>query len=270
MDLEPLIIHKEEEVPMKKYRKWVVCGDQHSPWHDKQYHRSVCEFLKDFQPDGFIINGDLMDITSLSRHLKGLLSLQDKKSKGIIKLKWEIEVANDMLDDFDQVLPKNCIKRYLEGNHEKRVSAWLEKDFNGVLEGMFSIEGALELTRRKYDYIPGYPNCFTKIGKLTVTHGQSSSLHTAKKHVDDMRRSVAFGHTHTSQMTYVGGLDILQVGVAVGHGADMQAQGLSYLKKNNRHVQGFLVVYEKVSNGTFWQYPVNAYEGHFFFGDKEY
>ncbi len=269
MDFEPLIIHEQED-DMKKYRKWVVCGDQHTPWHDKKYHERFCQFLQNFQPDGFVIDGDLMDFYSLSRHLKGVLQLQNKESKGLIKLKWEIEIANDLIDDFDKVLPKTCKKVYLAGNHENRLTRWLEKDMNGVLDGMVSVEIALDLARRKYEFHEDYPNSSFNIGKLTVIHGQSASLHTAKKHLDDFRESIAFGHTHTSQLTYVGGLNVKQVGLAIGHGADMDSQGMSYLRNTNRHVQGFLVVYENVNSGIFFPYLVNAFNGHFFFGDKEY
>lgn len=248
-------------------KSYVVCGDQHAPFHDKRLHEKFLKFLKDFKPDGFLINGDFVDLYSISRHIRGVGDLVEDGS--LIKLRDEFHKSNLVLDDYDRALPKGCEKIFHDGNHESRLSRYFATAFNAVLDGMFTVDGILKLEKRKYAYKSGYPDNYTNLGRLTVSHGISASQYCAAGHLNLYRGSVAVNHTHTSQVFYVGGLASKQVGICIGHMADPKSLGMSYAKQIARWVQGFLIVYISPS-GEFWFELINAYDGRLIYNKKEY
>lgn len=249
-------------------KTYTVSGDTHTPWHSKWMHKGYLDFLKYLRPDGFIINGDFIDMYSVSRHITGILDLEDNVSKGLIKLKDEFDGANKVLDDYDKVLPKNCEKFYNEGNHENRLTRWLNEGFNGVLEGLISVQSCLNLEKRGYETNFGYPNAYLELGKLIVTHGAWTPLHTAAKHLNEYRQSVLFSHTHTSQLFYAGGLGTKQAAFGIGCMCDMNSQAMGYAKKTSRWVNGFGVVHVDTQTGHFWVEIVNAFDETFVYNKK--
>lgn len=92
-----------------KIKSWIVVSDYHCPFHNINSHHSFLKFLKDFKPDGLVLNGDFIDMYSVSRHLRGIADLEDENSKQIIKLKSEFDSSNKVLDDFEKSFPKNVI-----------------------------------------------------------------------------------------------------------------------------------------------------------------
>jgi hypothetical protein len=85
-------------------------------------------------------------------------------------------------------------------------------------------------------------------------------MHVAKKHLDEYRQSVLFGHVHTSQLYYTGGLGVKQVGASHGHLADVNSKGMQYAKKTGRWIQGWAIIYEEVQTGNFWIELLNLYD----------
>ncbi len=254
---------------MAKIKRWVVSADQHCPWHEKEIHRAFLAFLKEFQPDGFVLAGDFIDMYSVSRFISGIQDLEDDKGK-IIKLKKEFDVANAVLNDYDRVLPKKCDKHYLDGNHEERLNAWFQTSNNGVLDGLFSVQDNLKLRERGYKTHFGYPDSYLRIGKLTITHGSWATLYVAAKHVNEYRQSVMFGHAHTSQIFYTGGLGVKQVGFAIGCMCDWDSKGMSYAKKVSRWVHGWAIVYQEIETGKFWVELINGFDSKIVYNGKIY
>mgnify|MGYP001564266324 FL=1 len=251
---------------MKDIKSFIVCSDQHTPFHDKKVHQSFLKFIKDFKPDGFIINGDFVDMYSISSFIRGLTDLEDDNK--IIKLEKEFAVANSVLDDYDKVLPK-CEKHYLFGNHSMRLENWLAEANRGVLAGLISVEKNLYLKERGYKVYPNYPNNYLTLGKLTITHGAWVPIYTASKHLNEYRQSVLFGHSHTVQMFYAGGLGVKQVGINIGHLCDVNSKGMQYAKRTSRWVQGFAIVYVD-RKGYFWVELLNFFLGKLIYNKKIY
>lgn len=258
----------------KKYKSWVIFSDQHVPYHDKIIHQAFLDFLKDFNPDGLVLAGDFMDMRSVSRHNIGLLDFEeatDPNNKHIIRLKKEFDTANSVLDDYDSIISLKCEKHFISGNHEHRLDRWLQNAFNGVLEGLVSVEQNLMLKERGYIYHGNYPRGRMNIGKLTITHGKFTNIHLAANLVNKYRQSIAAGHAHTSQMIYVGGLGVQQVGIAIGHGADLNSIAMNYMDDSTaRWVHGWLIVYEEIKTGKFWPYLLNFYDRRLFYNGKLY
>lgn len=254
---------------MKEIKSYIVSSDHHCPFHNREVHKAFLKFIKHFNPDGFIINGDFIDMYSISSHITGIRDLKDEDNR-IITLQQEFQIANRVLDDYDRVLPRNCEKVYLTGNHEDRLERFLNTERNAVLEGLISLEGILKLKKRGYKFIGGYPNNYYKIGKLIITHGSWSPTYVAAKHLNEYRHSVMFGHSHTPQLIYAGGLDIKQVGIGLGHMADVNSKGMSYAKRTARWINGFGIVYVEVKTGFFWFELMNFWNNQLIHNKKKY
>lgn len=134
---------------------------------------------------------------------------------------------------------------------------------------MFSVESCLKLKDRGYKIHDNYPNGYMEIGRLTVTHGSWTPIYTAAKHLNEYRSSVMFGHSHTSQLFYVGGLKHKQVGINIGCMCDVDSKGMNYAKKTARWVQGWAIVYED-EKGFFWTELINGHDGKFVYNHKVY
>jgi predicted phosphodiesterase len=250
-------------------KSYIISSDHHCPFHNTTIHKSFLRFIKDFHPDGFVLNGDFIDMFTISSHLKGVRDLEDSQGK-VITLSKEFQAANEVLDAYDKVLPKDCEKYYLTGNHEDRLERFLNTDKNAVLEGLIQLEDLLRLKERKYKYISGYPNNYIKLGKLVVTHGAWTPKYASSKHLDEYRHSVVFGHTHSPQLLYVGGLYSKQVGVGLGHMADIHSKGMNYAKKTAKWVNGFAVVYVEKRTGQFWIELLNFWDNKLIHNKKVY
>jgi hypothetical protein len=147
---------------------------------------------------------------------------------------------------------------------------WFENGFNGVLEGLISVQGNLRLKERGYTTHFGYPNSFMNIGKLTITHGNWTPVYVAAKHLNEYRQSVMNGHAHTVQIFYAGGLGLKQAGFSIGCMCDVDSKGMAYAKKTSRWVHGFAIVYEDTKTGKFWVELINAFNKRFIYNKKHY
>jgi len=230
-------------------------------------HATFLRFLRKFKPDGFIINGDFIDNYSVSRHLTGELQLE-LSDKTLLDVEKEVIPANDMLDDYDAFLPKTCKKVYLFGNHEDRMKRYCERPGNSILRNILSPRRLLNLERRGYKVIEDYPSGYYELGHLQIAHGSKTGMNAAKAILDEYRHSIANNHTHTSQLAYVGGIGVKQVGICVPCMCDMESQGMKYAKNTGRWVHGWLTVMVEPT-GEFFPELVLGYKKRFYFGGQE-
>jgi predicted phosphodiesterase len=252
---------------MKK-EKWVICGDQHVPWHDKTVHATFLRFLKLYKPDGIIINGDFIDGYSVSKYLKGAIDLQ-LSDRTMITLEKEMIPANNILDDYDMCIPKKCKKVFIYGNHEDRLRKFVGQNLNSILGNLISPRRLLNLDRRKYEIIENYPSGYYELGHLQVAHGSKISVNASKGILDEYRHSVVNNHTHTAAITYVGGIGVKQIGICNGCMCDFNSQGMKYSKNTGRWVHSWLTVIVDPVDGSFFPELVLGYQKQFYFGGKK-
>lgn len=173
-------LHSSDEI------KIVTISDLHVPFHNMDFIKLFIEFLKGYQPDNIILNGDIVDFYDLSHF--------DKNPKRIGVLQKELDVVNGILRLIRLSCPKSQIV-YIEGNHEDRLRKFLWKNpsisslRDLKLERLlrFSEIGNIRLAE-EYD-IRGMK--FTH-GSLVRKHGSYS----AKAEYEKYLQSGASGHTH--------------------------------------------------------------------------
>lgn len=180
-------------------KRYILLPDIHFPYYQKAAWKAVLTFISQNRPDGVIFTGDQIDNQNISHHTVDKPGLRErggyqKDIDGFIR---------DILDPLEKLLSRNCLRIWINGNHERMVEDLLEK--SPELEGAIGIAENLKLKERGYQVIP-VGGHYTLNGIL-ILHGDSigSALHVAKKLVDETCRTSIMGHIHRfSAFTKVG------------------------------------------------------------------
>lgn len=186
-------------------RSVVVCGDHHAPHHDKVLHRLFCEWLADERPDEGVINGDLLDFHTISRHRE-----RDGFAQPVNEC---LRAGLQVLLDYRAASPDTrwTIKR---GNHDQRLYDQIVDNVRGLHRlapgGGLSLAGeddeipALSLRRLLYlDQLgielidEDWDVAKVRLSrKLSARHGPSAAKNATAKLLDKFSVSVIQSHTH--------------------------------------------------------------------------
>lgn len=242
----------------------ILIGCNHVPFHNVEMHDGLLELIKDHkrQIKGFHLMGDFMDLNSLSSHDRGRFTAVPG-----LTLDEEYEAGNDLLDQFDAVLPKKAWKTYLYGNHEDRWNRWMSQ-FDNAKTPLQSPEDALDLAGRGYQVKDNWKQDYFTIGShLDILHGIYYSIHCAKAHLDKLRGSCAFVHTHRQQTFIEGNMGAFNI----GSGADFDSPAFNYATRpmKGQWSNGFAVVMIE-PDGSYNITQITFRNGSFYFGGKRY
>lgn len=139
---------------------------------------------------------------------------------------------------------------------------------NPMLEGMLNPKDELYLEKRGYKVYEHYNDIF-RIGQLNFTHGIYTGLHYVKKHIDELKTNVIFGHLHSQRERYESSpaKQLSIAGYALGCLCSMSP---GYMKgRPNKWTNGFAVVYF-YPNGDFEVRLIRIIRGKFIFDGKVY
>lgn len=231
---------------------WIT-GCVHAPFHNKRMYESTFNFLrKEVNLQGVILDGDVLDMHSISRHNKGLINPNG------VTLDWEYKESNKFFNEVDDLVHELCkdpVKHYLYGNHEMWHSIAM-KDINNSKYGealLSPLEG-LKLLDRGYIVQDDYKKAYVELGPyLEVNHGEFVNIHSAKKTIDTYRKSVLYFHTHRFQIYMEGRVG----GFNMGWGGDIHAPVFNYATRamKNSWVNGSAIVTLE-ANGNFYVQPL--------------
>lgn len=183
-------------------KKIIVMPDVHAPYQNESAFSTAMKIAKWYKPDRIVILGDFLDCNPLSAHSPNSVS-----HRASVSMEHEFEVGNRLLDSIVSICQDIV---YLEGNHEYRVNAYLDK--NPEVRGLIEPENGLCFRERRragqkikhYEY-----NQCHREGRLYFTHGTYTGQHHAQKHVSMYGRSVVYGHLHDLQVhTHASPIDI--------------------------------------------------------------
>jgi predicted phosphodiesterase len=179
---------------MGKIQTWLVLPDIHIPDEDKQSIAAVENLMRDYRFDGCIYLGDILSFDCISSHNIG--NLRAVEGTRILA---DYDKAAALLDRHAAILRKknkNCKIIFIEGNHEHRITRYI--DAHPQMEGMVEVPIALELKRRGIVWVPYWSEGEVyKVGAATFIHGRYVNNGHAKKHVTNYGCSVFYGHTHS-------------------------------------------------------------------------
>lgn len=207
--------------------------------------------------------GDFADINTLSSHDKGRFTAVPG-----LTLDQEYDSCNEELDLFESVLPKDCWKTYMYGNHEDRHNRWMSNMDNAKTPLLSPMEGMM-LEDRGYHVKNKWSQDYFTIGAdFQIFHGIYFSIHNAKAHLDKLRSSCAYVHTHRIQNYREGVMAAFNIGAC----ADFTSSAFNYATRpmKAQWANGFAInMVDALGRANLTQIYVNP-DGSFWFGGKLY
>lgn len=242
----------------------LVLSCVHVPFENKKFVESIIQFIGDYKDSitGFHLIGDVVDMKSLAFQEKGNVPIPG------LTLGYEYKKTNDLLDRFDIVLNKNVQKSYIWGNHEDRHTRLKNtNDASQYMDALPSPTQALKLKERGYNVKENWKEDYIQLGKIQLIHGIFCSTTPAKKHLNVIKHSVMFGHTHRIDTYYESDNGSFNIGCL----ADIDSDGFRYLSRVERMnwKNGFGLIHLD-KDGNFQADVIHALNGSFFYGGKKY
>lgn len=176
-------------------QRWIVLPDTHLPYEDRATLRALESYMADHKWDGWIHLGDLIDFNELSRFEAGNNRL-DKV--GAIQRSYAATAA--FLDRHRKLVGPSARMVYIEGNHEDRITQYLEKNPEGV--GMLEVPRALRLKERRIEWVPFWSTGqLFRLGNAYFCHGRATGKNHTGKMLDRYGVCLYMGHLHDIQVT---------------------------------------------------------------------
>ena len=242
----------------------VILSDLHFPFHDSRAIGVALAFIEDTKPETIYLAGDIVDFYALSRF--------SKDARRELELQTELDTTVEFLDALRRSAPLSRIV-FIEGNHEARLSAYLQDPMRRALSGLrvLDIRELLSLDVFGIEYVDSIARtAFAEEGIVKVGHFNAVnkfSAYTAKNLLDRYMCSLVQGHTHRLGTHYrtVAGLGTF---VAAENGCLCQLEPEYASNPDWQH--GFTVITRVKESNRFHlqQVPIVDYEA--LFGHRRY
>lgn len=194
----PWKLPESEEAKYEPYilkaKKLAVLSDIHVPYHSISALECALDKIAEEKPDAILLNGDTIDMYSLSRFQK------DPRKRSVA---YELQALNEFLDVLQQFDAKIIYKL---GNHCERYEHYLQHkapELLGIPD--FKFENLLKAGERKMDVVG--EKRIIKANKLNIIHGHEypsvfSPVNIARGLYMKGKVSAMQGHNHqTSEHT---------------------------------------------------------------------
>ena len=183
----------------------LVGGDAHYwPGAPSTAHKAFVKFCTDLKPDIVVMNGDVLDASSISRHPPiGWNRLPSVKE--------EIDTAIERLDEIVAATP-NAPHLWPLGNHDARLETRLAQ----VAPELKDVYGT-----SLNDHFPDWQGCWSvhindRPGGVVVTHRFKGGMHAPQNNALWAGRSIVTGHLHSLKVMPVSDYNGTRFGVDAG------------------------------------------------------
>jgi predicted phosphodiesterase len=174
--------------------KTLIISDMHFPYQHNKAIELALNYGLEKKVNCILINGDLIDFATISRHEK------DFRSR---KVSEEFEAVRQFLQAVRKAFPKTRIV-YKYGNHDERWEKWLYLKAPEIFDCTdFQMEVIMRLGELNIEVVKDKRPI--KIGKLTVLHGHentgsSGGVNPARSTFVKTLNSVIVGHYHKTSL----------------------------------------------------------------------
>jgi len=189
--------------------KTMVVSDLHGQFVDNKAYKIMLQYARDYKPDNFVINGDLLDFYTVSTF--------DKNPERKENIQYELQAGENIVKNIRKNIGSKAKLYFLEGNHDARLQRFVWR--NPELEGLEALElpNLLNLDKYNCKFI-GVDNDYwktdnghLKIGDMLIMHGDNRlngastskySGYSAKNTMMGLQNSVLIGHVHRLAQVY--------------------------------------------------------------------
>jgi hypothetical protein len=177
----------------KQFKKVLIIGDVHIPYHDAKSIKVCFEYAKKQNVDCVYVNGDLLDFYDVSFHEKDIRKRPSMDD--------ELEMGHEFLKGLKKYF--GCQVYYKPANHEYRLERYLAKNLKELANRQeWRLDVLLRLGELKIQYIDRRSKCY--FGKLLVEHGdrmKSGGQNPSKTLYDKYKRDCLCNHFHKKTET---------------------------------------------------------------------
>lgn len=243
----------------------VSAFDSHYPHVDRPTWAALLDFVRRNPVGLFIFGGDNLDCGSISHHTKGKPLYRERG-----QMKRDLDgFRREMLDPIEEILPPDCVKVWLTGNHEDWAAQLIEE--MPELDGLLDFPVYLELERR--GWIVKEQGAHFKHGHLKYIHGDvlTGGVNAPRKALDTFVESVVFGHFHTAaSATKILPQSTRYKWQAWSTGCIGKLDAKYLKNKPTGWINQFGITEFYGVKGYFNHYPVNVFNGRFAYGGALY
>lgn len=172
-----------------KQSRILIISDLHFPYQNNQAITLALDYGKDKKVDCILINGDLIDFATISRHDK------DWRARSVAE---EFDAVRAFLNTLRSHFPKTKIV-FKHGNHDERWEKFLYNKAPEIFDvNDFQLEILLKLGELKIDTVKDKKPII--VGKLTVLHGHElmgmGGVNPARATFTKTMEDTLVGHYH--------------------------------------------------------------------------
>jgi len=164
----------------------LIGSDAHYwPGEPSTAHKAFVKFCKEFRPKAVILNGDVLDGATISRHQP--IGWEDRPS-----LKDELAVVKDRLDEITVAAGK-ARRIWTLGNHDSR----FESRLASVAPEFARVNGV-----HLKDHFPDYEPCWMVVinDEVVVKHRYRSGIHAPWNNTINAGKTIITGHLHSQKV----------------------------------------------------------------------
>lgn len=207
----------------------IVAGDAHYwPGDVPLMHRALVKFIKDLRPKAIVMNGDICDFASISRH--PVVNWEKQPT-----VQEEIEVCQDRLSEIERAAGR-IPKIWPLGNHDARFSIFLARQ---------APEFGKVAGTRLADHFPLWEPCWSACinSNTIIKHRLKGGLHAAHNNAVSSGVNIITNHLHSGKVSPVTDYTGTRYGVDTGCLADIHSKAFLYLQDDPRNWrEGFAVL----------------------------
>jgi predicted phosphodiesterase len=193
-------------------------------------HRAFVLFAKELKPKAIVMNGDVFDGASISRHPPGGMW------EATPSVKQELEACQERLSEIEAA-SLNSKLHWTWGNHDQRFNARLAAQVGDGFKGIVGMNLTDHFPRWKFS------TSIMVNGSCMIKHRYHNGIHAIYNNALKSGTSIVTGHLHSLKVTPWTDYTGTRYGVDTGSLADVNGQQFSYSEDNPKnHRSGFAVL----------------------------
>ena len=209
------IINDQEDFKLKDGIILVGSDAHYWPSHISTAHRAFVKFCENLKPSAVVLNGDVLDGASISRHAK----IAFEYTPTVVE---EIETCQERLSEIEAAIPSQCKKYWTMGNHDLR----LESRLANLVPEYAKVHGF-----QIKDHFPYWNTCMSLWvnNDLIIKHRFKGGTHATHNNTLWAGKSICTGHLHSLRVTAFNDYNPnTRYGIDCGTLCDVYGQQFSY------------------------------------------